>query len=347
MPPTDANGCVVLACRDLAANQAFLESLGFRLRSVFPADDPRELGLAGHGLAVLLRRSERDGGGHLRLRGTAARTVTAPNGASIDFASDAPPPPEAPVAAAFAVHRGDTATWHTGRAGMLYRDLVPGRLDGHLIASHIRIARGGPVPDYVHFHRLAAQALFVLRGEVQVVYEDQGEPFWMRAGDGVLQPPTIRHRVLACSDGFEVLEVASPAEHLTCVDDELALPTARRFAMRTFGGQRFWLHRADDAIARPAPEQGFAEVDCGIAAASDGAIGVRTLRAATASADAVSTSDQLRVWFATNGTAVVNDQPLAAGDTAVLPPHARIALAAPAADFALVEFGLRADAPHA
>ncbi len=337
----------MLACRDLAANQAFLESLGFRLRSVFPADDPRELGLAGHGLAVLLRRSERDGGGHLQLRGTAARTLTAPNGAGIEFVREAPAPPAPPAGAAFAVFRGDAVPWHTGRAGMLYRDLVPGRLGGQLIASHIRIARGGPVPDYVHFHRLAAQALFVLRGDVQVVYEDQGGPFWMRAGDCVLQPPTIRHRVLACGDGFEVLEVASPAEHLTCVDDELALPTARLDALRTFGGQRFWRHRAADAAPRPAPESGFAEVDCGIAAASDGAIGARTLRAATASADAVSTSDQLRVWFAANGTAVVNDQPLTAGDTAVLPPHARIALAAPSADFALVEFRLRTHAPHA
>ena len=33
----------------------------------------------------------------------------------------------------------------------------------------------------------------------------------LRAGDFVTQPPTIRHRVLECSDGLEVLEVGSPA----------------------------------------------------------------------------------------------------------------------------------------
>ena len=32
-----------------------------------------------------------------------------------------------------------------GRAGMLYRDLIPGRLGGRFIASHISIPEGGPV----------------------------------------------------------------------------------------------------------------------------------------------------------------------------------------------------------
>ena len=50
------------------------------------------------------------------------------------------------------VTRADAAAWSTGRAGMLYRDLVPDRQGGRFIASHIRLADGGPVPDHVHFH---------------------------------------------------------------------------------------------------------------------------------------------------------------------------------------------------
>ena len=34
-----------------------------------------------------------------------------------------------------------------GRAGMVYRDLIPDRLGGAFIASHITIPEGGPVPD--------------------------------------------------------------------------------------------------------------------------------------------------------------------------------------------------------
>ena len=88
-----------------------------------------------------------------------------------------------------------------GRAGMLYRDLIPSRLGGRYIASHITIPDGGPVADWVHFHRIALQMIFVRRGWVRVVYEDQGEPFVMNAGDMVLQPPEIRHRVLESSPG--------------------------------------------------------------------------------------------------------------------------------------------------
>ena len=41
------------------------------------------------------------------------------------------------------------------------------------MASHIRIEKGGPVPDYVHFHRVRFQCIFCYRGRVRVVYEGQ------------------------------------------------------------------------------------------------------------------------------------------------------------------------------
>ena len=64
---------------------------------------------------------------------------------------------------------------------MLYRDLIPGRLGGRYIASHITIERGGPVADWVHYHQIALQVIVVRRGWVRVVYEGEGEPFVVTA----------------------------------------------------------------------------------------------------------------------------------------------------------------------
>jgi hypothetical protein len=60
---------------------------------------------------------------------------------------------------AFVVRRlADQAPWVIGRAGMEYRDLIPSRLGGAMIASHIRVPDGGPVPDMVHFHKVGFPA---------------------------------------------------------------------------------------------------------------------------------------------------------------------------------------------
>ena len=58
----------------------------------------------------------------------------------------------------------------------------------------------------------------------------------MTPGDRVLQPPQIRQRVLACSDGPEVAEVSGPAEHPTLADRFLGLPDPRLDRDRVFGG---------------------------------------------------------------------------------------------------------------
>jgi catechol 2,3-dioxygenase-like lactoylglutathione lyase family enzyme len=66
--------CVVLRCRDVAADEAFFRELGFRLATVLPADAPRELELLGHGLRICLQLGSRDGGGQLRVPGAAVGT---------------------------------------------------------------------------------------------------------------------------------------------------------------------------------------------------------------------------------------------------------------------------------
>jgi quercetin dioxygenase-like cupin family protein len=173
---------------------------------------------------------------------------------------------------------GEPRAHALGRAGMVYRDLIPGRLGGRFIASHIRIPDGGPVPDYVHYHRVGFQAIYCRRGWVRVVYEDQGAPFVMHEGDCVLQPPEIRHRVLESSAGLEVIEIGAPADHETWREHELELPTPQLRPERVFGGQRFVRHVAKGA-AWQRDAGGFEFRDTGITQATGGLASVRVLRA--------------------------------------------------------------------
>lgn len=164
---------------------------------------------------------------------------------------------------------------------MRYRDLLPSRFGGALIASHIQIPAGGPVPDYVHWHDIEFQTICCVRGWVEVVYEDQGPAFVMRAGDCVLQPPGIRHRVLRCSDMMEVIEVSGPAEHFTHVDHELRLPTSFIDPSRDFGGQRFVRHRGSEApwtSAEALGLPGFEQRAAGLLEPSRGRVEATALR---------------------------------------------------------------------
>lgn len=268
----DVAGEVVLSCTEIAETVAFFtDTLGFRIVSVFPADDPRAVRLSGFGLGIRLERDGRRDDSMLRLPGTGDETLCAPNGTRIRRGPAEPPlvvPPPQP--ALVITTAAGNAAWHTGRAGMQYRDLVPGRLGGHLIASHIRIPGRGPVPDYVHFHKVRFQLIFCRRGWVRVAYEDQGPPFVLEPGDCVLQPPEIRHRVLESGDDLEVVEVGSPAEHVTAVDHALSLPTDTLRPERTFSGQRFVRHRAANAAWATWRIPGFEARDTGIAAATGG-----------------------------------------------------------------------------
>jgi quercetin dioxygenase-like cupin family protein len=159
--------------------------------------------------------------------------------------------------------------WNTGRAGMQYRDLLPERGGGRYVVSHIRVPGTGPVQDYAHFHRVGFQMIFCLRGWAKLVYEDQGPPFVMRAGDCILQPPEIRHRVLESGDSLEVIEVTSPAVHDTFGDHEIVLGSDPNSSGRLFNGQRFAHHCAATAEWNPWTTPGFSYCDLGVAAATN------------------------------------------------------------------------------
>ena len=161
---------------------------------------------------------------------------------------------------------------------MLYRDLLPDRLGGRFTASHIRIPEGGPVLDDIHFHRVRFQMIYCYRGWARLVYEDQGAPFVLEAGDCVLQPSTIRHRVLENSDGLEAIEIVCPAEHETQPDPDMSLPNATLNTQRRFEGQRFVHHVAAQASWEPGHLPGFESRVIGLAEASEGLAEARVCR---------------------------------------------------------------------
>ena len=69
-----------------------------------------------------------------------------------------------------------------------------------------------------HIHECDFQFVLVLNGWATFEYEGQGQRT-IRKGDAILQTPVIKHREIACSDDFEVLEIVSPANFATKVVD--------------------------------------------------------------------------------------------------------------------------------
>lgn len=264
---------VVLRVVDLAAMLDFLtQKVGLRVEKIFPADEPHRCSLSGFGCRVhleigtpqpvVLRFETTD------TRLLAQGSISGPEGLSVEFSDAAPPLILPPLMSSFSLSH-EEESWHAGRAGMLYRDLVPDRQGGAIIASQIRIPGAGPVPDYVHFHEIAFQLIFCRRGTVKVVYEDQGEPFDLTAGDCVTQPPRIRHRVLESSGDLEVIEVGYPAEHITRADPSTRLPTASIDSQRTWDGQVFVHHRRSTALPEIL-DVGVTRLDTGVATGTQG-----------------------------------------------------------------------------
>jgi mannose-6-phosphate isomerase-like protein (cupin superfamily) len=289
----------VLPCDELDPTVAFFTELGFRVDAVFPADDPAVTRLSGHGLGIELRRGPGDPG-RLRVCLDGVDEVAeqvAPNGTVVELAPLLAPLHVPHLRSDLVVtHAADGASWVVGRAGMRYRDLLPGRLGGRFIASHIHLPDGGPVPDYVHYHHIRFQMIFVARGWVRLVYEDQGEPFVLQAGDCVLQPPLIRHRVLESSPHLEVIEIGCPAEHETLVEHEFDLPTPVIRRDRDFSGQRFVRHTAATAPRMAWRGAGFRARDTGIAAATDGLADARVVEGSAGARAVITHTGEL--WFA-------------------------------------------------
>lgn len=334
-PDIHAAEVVLPAGRLVETVSFFTDRLGFRLDGIMPADDPHLAFLSGGGLRLRLDADYHGDAGtiHLDIDARASQDpLLAPNGTRVVFGPTRAPMHLPTLEPRLEIQRmGQRNDWNVGRAGMQYRDLIPSRQGGFVIASHIRIVDAGPVGDNVHYHDIQLQLIFCHRGWVRLVYEDQGEPFVMRAGDCVLQPTGIRHRVLESSAGLEVIEVGSPAEHMTWLDHQMSLPTAGRRSDRDFGGQKFVFHQADRAHWQVQPENGLEQCDLGIANATDGLGGAHLLRRPAAAPPTTPTqvqSHRFAFSFLRHGamTLIVDDQPgvkLASGDAFVVPAGMR------------------------
>lgn len=282
----EARAEILLPTQELRDDLPFwTKRLGFRLDMIYPADNPEVAVLSGHGLRLRLQKGAPTAPGIVRILtddpdfAGGEKALTAPNGTTVEIDALNPPLVLPTTEHAFVVRRlADQAPWVIGRAGMMYRDLVPSRLGGAMIASHIRIPDGGPVPDMVHFHRVGFQLIFCIKGWVDVLYEDQGGPIRLHAGDCFIQPPEIRHRVLEASDGIEVIEIGVPAEHVTEIDHVMTLPTPHLRPDREWQGQRFVYNVGANGTFAPHRLPGYVARDTTIHANTKGVASVMVAR---------------------------------------------------------------------
>ena len=300
---------IVVPCADLNKTlDFFTKELGFRIEMISPADAPSTAVISGYGTTLRLEASNEIQPLTLRLVGDFSDEgiceIVSPDGVHIVF-EDANSPLDIPDAAPELIVSANEDKWTDGRVGMQYRDLIPGHLGGRFVASHIRIADSARLLDYVHYHRIRFQMIFCLAGSAFVVYEDQGAPFLLKAGDCILQPPEIRHRVLECSGGFEVLEITCPAFHETFADHEMKLPNETADRERLFDGQHFLHDNTAEAVWKPAHIDGFEYRKTGMSVASGGLADVRVIRALADASFPAKLSGELLFFYVLKGSAHV------------------------------------------
>jgi len=126
----------------------------------------------------------------------------------------------------FVHNQADDAEWTPGlREIFEYRDLgIKNGTNGDYVA-HVIKHNGKEQADEVqqwHIHECDFQLVYVLNGWATFEYEGEGERT-IRKGDCVLQKPMIRHREIACSEDFEVLEIVSPGDFATRIVDAPAV----------------------------------------------------------------------------------------------------------------------------
>lgn len=331
----------------------YTKKLGMKMDMIYPADDPRVAVFSGHGVRLRIEKDAPESPGTLRILtddpsdfAGGERVLVAPNGTRIEIEERNPPLVMPETVHSFVVRRlKDQAPWIIGRAGMHYRDLVPDRLGGSIIASHIRIPDGGPVPDMVHFHKVGFQLIFCIHGWVDVVYEDQGEKMRLTAGDCFIQPPEIRHRVLEASDNVQVIEIGVPAEHVTEIDHDMTLPTPHIRPDREWQGQRFVYNQAKGAEWMPFRLPGYICRDTTIAENTKGVAGVQVVRKGSGDPEWASHDTDIHFTFVMGGEVTLEGEGrdpyrLEQGDAFVIPPGMRTRLSDPTDNIELLEVTL-------
>ncbi|PZQ95877.1 MAG: cupin [Cereibacter sphaeroides] len=330
----------------------YTKTLKMRLDMIYPADNPEVAVLSGHGLRLRIEKGAPDGPGTIRILtedpdgfADGKRELTAPNGTKIEI-DELNPPLVLPVTEhAFVVRRlADQAPWVIGRAGMSYRDLVPSRLGGAMIASHIRVP-DGKVPDMVHFHKVGFQLIFCIHGWVDVLYEDQGGLRRLHAGDCFIQPPQIRHRVMESGEEIEVIEIGVPADHVTEIDHDMELPTPHFRPDREWDGQRFVHDVGKDGTFHPFRLPGFVARDTSINANTKGVASVMVARPDGGETAWTKHEGDILFTFVMKGEMTLEGEGkdpyrLGPGDAFVIPPGMATRYATPSADLELLEVSL-------
>ena len=330
----------------------YMKVLKMRLDMIYPADNPEVAVLSGHGLRLRIEKGAKEAPGTLRILtedpdgfAEGKRELTAPNGTRIEIDELNPPLVLPATQHAFVVRRlADQAPWVIGRAGMMYRDLVPSRLGGAMIASHIRVP-DGKVPDMVHFHKVGFQLIFCIKGWVDVLYEDQGGLRRLHAGDCFIQPPQIRHRVVESGEGIEVIEIGVPAEHVTEIDHSMTLPNDKLDPDREWDGQRFVHDIGAQGAFRPFRLPGFVARDTSIHTNTKGVASVMVARPDGGETRWTRHEGDILFTFVMAGGMTLEGEGkepyrLSPGDAFVIPPGMATRYADPTADLQLLEVTL-------
>jgi quercetin dioxygenase-like cupin family protein len=349
-----ADAQCVIPTEDLQADITFFTKvLNMRMDTIYPADDPKVAVFSGYGISICIDKDAIGSPASINLLVDAPEKfasgkieLTAPNGTQFKVLQKNPPLILPKTQHEFVVRRlVDQAPWIIGRAGMHYRDLIPNRLGGSIIASHIRIPDGGPVPDTVHYHTVGFQLIFCYKGWVDLVYEDQGESFRLFAGNCVIQPPEIRHKVLYASDNIEVIEIGVPAEHVTTIDHDMELPTKEFNPEREFQGQKFVHNKAEASKWSEFRIPGFTCRDTTIAKNTQNIAGVQVVRPNGANIKPSSHNCDILFNFVMEGemTLTASKQrpnELTSGDAFVIPPNILTEYSNVSADLELLEVSL-------
>ena len=93
-----------------------------------------------------------------------------------------------------------------------YSDLgVTKATDGWMRAQVTTAKTGMTQPTGWHYHVCEGQVVYVLRGSVDLEFED-GRLLCCKAGDSIFIPGGMRHNEIRTSDDFQILEISVPAD---------------------------------------------------------------------------------------------------------------------------------------
>lgn len=127
------------------------------------------------------------------------------------------------------IARKSAPTYTQGRRSFFrYRDLgVADATGGKVRAQVMEAITGMTEPTGWHVHHCEAQFVYVLKGWVDLEFED-GTRTRLEAGDAVMIPGEMRHNEFGTSDDVEILELSVPGPMGTSPCDPPANMTLAR-----------------------------------------------------------------------------------------------------------------------